>query len=258
MIMKFRPKDLISRLTPPVYVVRGAGPDGLDSRLVAYTDKDSDIAEQYRMLETYLQAFTNSIGGNKLFKSIVITSSLAQEGKTITCCNLAMTLAAGGEKKVVLVDCDLRSPDIHTKFGMDRTPGLSDIVNGNFSVAKIAKSRACGNLYVLPAGSETPGVYEFLRNQAMKSLFEELKSSFDYVIIDTPPVIPVFDSRIVGEMCDAVILVARSGATSKNSVKEAFRLLHAVQLKPIGCILTDYSPPLYQHVRYFSRHAANP
>jgi len=231
-------------------MARGARPDGLDSRLVSYTDKDSYIAEQYRMLQAYLHALAGSIGGDKSLKSIMITSSLPLEGKTITCGNLAITLASSGEKKVVLVDCDLRKPDIHKIFNVSRSPGISDIINGKCSVNDILKAPAFGNLYILPSGSEISNVYELLRCREMRELFDALKPSFDYVIIDTPPVMPVFDSRILGGMCDAVILVARCGATSKKTAKEAFNLLDTTHSKPIGCILTDYQAPLYRYEGY--------
>jgi capsular exopolysaccharide synthesis family protein len=149
-----------------------------------------------------------------------------------------------------LVDCDLRKPEIHTMLNIERSPGVADIIGGECSLSDLIKRPVIDNLFVLPAGSIASNPSEILRHPEAKELFEKLKSLFDYVIVDTSPVIPVSDSRIVGSMCDAVIVLARSERTSKKAVKEAFWLLEAARAKPVACILTDFQAPFYSQAGY--------
>ena len=198
------------------------------------------------MLQTHL----NTLKSDKNIKSIMITSALEEDGKTVTCCNLAANLASDPDKKVVLVDCDLRKPSVHMLFNIKRAPGVSDILDGKCKVSDIIKSPSCENLFVIPAGTEESHSHDILRRPAAKDLFESLKSSFDHIIIDTTPTLPVSDSRIIGQLCDAVILVARFDKTSKKSIKDTFSLLKIAHAAPIACILVDFRAPIYNYTRY--------
>ena len=245
--MKRRFKQLIKTLQPSIYVVTDQHDErGIDRRLVSYADKRSHVAEQYRVLQTHLYALT----AQKTVRTIVITSGRTAEGKTLTCCNLAITLGSDTSKKTVLVDCDLRKPDIHTIFNIKKAPGVSDIINGKCDVSDLVKSPVIDNLFVIPAGSTVSNPSELLRRTETKELFERLKSSFDYVIIDTPPVMPVSDSRIVGALCDALIVVARSDKTTKKAAKETSWLLETARTKPLACILTGFQAPFFQYTGY--------
>lgn len=230
-----------------MYVTHGeAGADGVDARVVAHVDRKSTIAEQYHVLQTHLYALIK----DKKINSIVVTSSQPGEGKTLTCCNLAVSLASDIERKVLLVDCDLRKPNVHSLMGIGRSPGVTDIIAGKAKLADMLKSPAIDNLYILPAGSETSNISELLRHRETKELFERLKSSFDLIIIDTPPVMPVTDSRILGAISDMVLLVIRSQAVPKKLVKEAFFLLETSHAKPTACVLTDHHAPFYHYAAY--------
>lgn len=244
--MKINIEGMLKALRPYTYIAKSGDPHGIDGRLVSHTDKHSHIAEQYRILQTHFYALL----AEKKAKTIVITSSEKEEGKTVTSCNLAITLAADPEKRVALVDCDFRKPDIHTLLNIKRTPGMSDAISGACSVADLIKPPVVDNLFVLPSGSAESNPSELLRRHETKDIIEALKSSFDYIIIDTPPIMPVSDSRIVGALCDAVIVVARSDKSSKKSVKEAFWLLETAHTRPLACILTDHQPPFYRSIGY--------
>lgn len=230
----------------PVYLTDGRDPQGIDTRIIAHTGKYPIIAEEYRIMQTALHAL---IGGKDI-KVIALTSSQKDEGKTITTCNLAVTLATDSKNKVLLIDCDLRKPDIHNLFNIKRSPGLSDIINGACRINDILNSPTIGNLFILPVGSITQNPSELLRRQETRNLIADLKKSFDYVIIDTPPVMPVSDSRILGVLCDAIILVARAEKTSRKSIKETLWLLETAKIKPIATVLTDYQPPFYSSTEY--------
>jgi protein-tyrosine kinase len=237
------------------YITRGqAGPDGVDERVVAHTDRTSMIAEQYHALQTHLYALMN----DKIMKTIVITSGQPEEGKTLTACNLAVSMASDKHKKILLVDSDLRKPEVHTLMGIGRSPGFSDVLTGRQIAADILRSPVIDNLFVLPAGNEVTDISELLRRQGTKDVLDSLKSSFDHIIIDTPPVMPVTDSRILGAICDAVLLVARSESTPKKLIKDVFSMLDAANARPVGAILTYYRVPFHNYAAYYPYYSSCP
>ena len=237
---------MLQSLKPIIHLVDDKGPNGVDGRIVAYLNKDSHISEQYRVMQSHI----NTLKETGKIKIIMITSGMAEDGKTITCCNLASSIAADPNKKTVLVDFDTRKPTIHTLFNIKRSPGLTDIIEGKTSASIVLKAPAAGNLYIIPAGTEINNPYDLLRTQATKDFLERLKSSFDYIIIDTPPTIPVSDSRIIGSMCDAVVLVVKFDKTSKKSIRDTFALLKIAHATPLACILNNFLAPIYSYTRY--------
>lgn len=242
-------KKIVSYYSPPTYVVKKAKTEsGIDARLVAYADKHSYLAEQYKVLRTNLY----SLSPQAPFKTIVITSTQSQEGKTITSCNLSYTLALDTEKKTLLLDTDLRKPTIHKLLGISRKPGLSDILNGEIAVEDLIKKPVLGNLYVITSGTLISSPTEFLSSAKFKEIINKLKSKFDYIIFDTPPVMNVTDSCILGSICDAVLLVVKEGVTPKNMIEECFTMLRHAQAKPKACILADTTVPAYYY--YLGRY----
>ncbi len=251
--MKTGTHNFLKAIQPHVYIARDRDASGIDGRIVAQTDRHSHIAEQYRMLQTHLYALNK----DKKMRSIVITSSVTKEGKTLTCCNLAITLAADTEKKVVLVDCDLRKPEIHSMLNIKQSPGVTDMIEGRNETIGLVKSGIADNLFILPAGTTASNPSELLRRPEMRTLLDSLKELYDFVIIDTPPIIPVSDSRMMGALCDAVIVVVKADTTSITSIKEASWLLETAYTKPIACILTNHQPLFYQsagYSRYYEEH----
>ena len=242
-------KKLSTYSAPTIYVIKKAKNEkGIDGRIVSATDRHSYLAEQYKVIRTNLY----SLSPQAPFKTIVMTSSQPQEGKSVTSANLSYTLSLDAEKKVVLIDADFRRPTLHKLLGIPRKPGFTDILNGKASLGEFTKKPNVENLYVIPSGTLMPSPSEFLSSVKMKGLIEELKAKFDYVIFDTPPVINVTDSCILGSICDCVLLVARVGVTPKNMIEEAFTMLKHAQAKPKACILTDNTIPIYYY--YMSRY----
>ncbi len=244
--MKKLSHDPIRALLNATTVVADRNEQGIDGRVVMCGNSNSKIGEEYRMLQTHL----HSLEKDRQFKSIMITSSVEDEGKTITCCNLAVLLSADVKKKVALVDCDMRKPFLHKMLNIKQSPGFCDILSGKCEVSDFMKTPTIGNVFVIPAGDVSLHPSEVLRNPAIKTIFDTLASSFDYVVIDTSPTLPVSDSRIIGALCDAVILVVRFDRVSKKSIKDAFSLLKAANAEPMGSILTDFRPQIYQRARY--------
>lgn len=237
--------------------------EGLDGRLVSCVDKTSYIAEQYKVLRTNLA----SLSPEKAYKTFVITSAQPQEGKTITSCNLAATLAMDREKKVVLLDADMRRPAVHSIFGIQRKPGLSDVLSGKANIDEFIRKPMHENLYIVPAGSIHEDTSSILISNKISGIIEKLKKSFDYIIFDTPPVLNVTDSSILGSMVDAVLLVVKAGVTQQASIEEAFNMLEGAQAKPKACILTNvhfmldtysyYTKYLYRSYKYQSPEVSN-
>lgn len=228
--------DILRLCHPPTYVIKKEKlEDGVDGRLVAYSDPQSYLAEQYKILRTSLY----SLLPENPPKTLLITSAQAKEGKTITCCNLAYTLAMDKSKKVLLVDADLRRPEVHKILNIKREPGFSDVLEKKANVEDLVKKPAVDNLFVLTVGSIADvSPSEMLLSANIKAVVDKLRSSFDYVIFDTPPVLNVTDACILGSICDAVILVVKAGATQKKIIQDAYNMLAEAHAKPTACVLT--------------------
>lgn len=205
----------------------------------------SIAAESYRTLRTNIQYSSF----DKEYKVIVITSSEPGEGKSTTAGNLALCMAQG-DKKVILVDCDLRRPSIHKKFKVSNLAGLSDVIIGKSDLSKVMH-RYNKNLVLLTSGKIPPNPSEMLSSKVMENLLEELKGSFDYIILDTPPVQAVTDSQILSTKSDGTILVVRSERTKKDSVKNAINLLKKVNANIIGTVLNGIDVSRSKYYYYY-------
>lgn len=225
--------------------------EGLDGRCVVLTDPESHVSEEFRSIRTRL-LFTSA---DKSMKSILITSSFRGEGKSITVSNLALALAQDRTKKVLLVDADLRKPAIHNIFNIQRKPGLTEILLEGYDLANFTTNPVVDGLYVIPAGSHSPSPSELLGSLKMKNVLERLKDNFDFIIFDTPPIIPVTDAGVLGSLVDGFILVVKAKFVIAMDVERAMYMLENSGAKPLGAILTDVVEymPYYLH-RYKYRY----
>ena len=208
----------------------------------------SIAAESYRTLRTNIQYSSF----DKKYKVIVVTSSEAGEGKSTTSGNLALCLAQD-DKKVILIDCDLRKPSIHKKFKVSNLVGLSDVIIGKADF-KTAINKYSDNLILLTSGKIPPNPSEMLSSKAMKSLLEGLKEKFDYVILDTPPVQAVTDSQILSTKADGTILVVRSENTKRDAVHSAINLLKKVNANIIGTVLNGVDVSRNKYYYYYGEN----
>lgn len=208
----------------------------VDPRIVAFYDPKSSVAEQYRILRTNLQA----INAKTPIKAITITSSIHGEGKTITAINLAMTMAHDLSKKnILLVDADLRRARISKYLGINAEAGLADLINNGVGVDEALLNIGIDNLTILPAGKIPSNPAELLGSFKMKNLIDWFKAKYDYIIFDTPPIIPVTDAGVVGAQADGVIMVIQAERTQKGIVEHSEGLLRQAQAKVLGYILTN-------------------
>ncbi|MBU3104473.1 CpsD/CapB family tyrosine-protein kinase [Clostridium gasigenes] len=212
---------------------------------IVETKPKSIAAESYRTLRTNLQYSSF----DKEYKVIVITSSEPGEGKSTTAGNLAMSLAQG-EKRVILIDCDLRKPSLHKRFKISNIMGLSDVLIGR-EVIENAATRYKKNITVLTSGKIPPNPSEMLGSKAMTALLNELQGIFDYIILDTPPIQAVTDSQILGAKADGVILVVKAEKTKKESVQNSINLLKKVNAHIIGTVLNGVDNKRNKYYYYY-------
>jgi capsular exopolysaccharide synthesis family protein len=208
-----------------------------DTRLLALLNPLSPAAESYRRVRTNIQ-FSRPDANPQ---TILVTSSGPGEGKSITAMNLAVTMAQSGRKTLYL-DADLRRPTGHKLIGVNREPGLVDLLfNIDANSFKHFKSDA-DNLYVIPAGSTVPNPAETLNSIKMRDILGRLKNEFDLIVIDTPPVLAVTDALLVSLHCDVVVLVCTAGETHWQAIARSAEALRDAGSKLNGVVLNRFDP----------------
>jgi capsular exopolysaccharide synthesis family protein len=205
----------------------------LDPRLVAAYTPQSLAAEQYRSLRTRIKASENG----RAFRSIIITSPNKGDGKSITAANLALTMAQEFHQRVLLVDADLRRPTIHHLFGINETPGLTDVLMGGATVEQALVDIPEHHLTVLPSGLAPVHPAELLGSAGMRRVVDTLRTRYDRVILDMPPVGPLADVSIAAGMVDGILLIVRAGVTPKPAIERALGGLE--MSKVLGLVLND-------------------
>lgn len=202
--------------------------------LIAINEPKAPASEAYRMIRTNLEY--TSIDRDK--KVILFTSSKTKEGKTTTVTNLAITLAHSNHK-VLLIDCDLRKPRIHQLFELSNEQGLVNLLVKNKEINEvIQKVKDFENLEIITSGPIPPMPAELLASERMKTLISDLSKIYDYILIDTPPVLSVADATIMSSMVDGVVLVVAIGQTHINVIKTAQKSLEKVNANILGVILS--------------------
>ena len=201
--------------------------------LIVHADPRNPRAESFRSLRTNLQ-FVN-IGDRP--RSYVITSSVPGEGKSTTATNLAITLSETGAK-VALVDADLRLPKIAEYMGIEGAVGLTDVLIARAELADVLQKWGRGQLYVLPSGRIPPNPSELLGSRSMAKLLETLTDTFDFVLLDTPPLLLVTDAAVLSKMTGGAILTVASGRTKKNELAGAVRALEHIGSRLVGMVIT--------------------
>jgi capsular exopolysaccharide synthesis family protein len=229
----------------PSLLTQGDGE--VDPHLVTYFDRMSPISEQYRMLRTNL----TGINPDSPPKVIVVTSSGPGEGKTVTALNLALTLATDDkESRVALVDADLRKPEIHRLFAVDAQRGLSDFLAGNVMLELVLQRSRLANLYVLPGGRLPGNPTELLAGKKMEDLLTRLSRDFEWVIVDTPPIVSLTDAAVVGAKADGVLLAVKMGDTPRPVVVQALDLLEKARVNILGAVLTHLTTAMQDYYYY--------
>jgi protein-tyrosine kinase len=205
----------------------------LSSLLVAGLAPKSAAAEQYRQLRTRL---AHAEGANNL-RTVLVTSPQKGEGKSITSANLALTMAQELQRKVVILEADLRKPSMQQLFGLPSGPGLTEYLLGAAELKDVMRFLPDHNLTVIHAGSAAANPAELLGSTAMRRLLDTLRTQFDRVILDTPPVLPLADVAVLAPLVDGSLMVVRAGVTPKPAIENALRAFDSSRL--LGIVLND-------------------
>ena len=212
--------------------------------LISYLEPQSATAEAYRALRTSI--LLSSVSHPP--RSILVTSSVPADGKTMTCVNIAIVMAQQG-KRILLIDADMRRPSVHNAFKIKGHAGLSNILTGGAKIVDTIQSTVQPNLFVLPAGLVPPHPSELLSSSLMRDLLKKWCEEYDHVIIDTPPVITVTDAVLLSVQTDAVLLIIRSGQTTAAHVRRSCALLQSVKADVLGVVVNaaDLASPDYYY-----------
>jgi len=204
----------------------------LKARLAVMDTEDQMVTERYRILYTRLE----QISLKRSFKTIAVTSAIKGEGKTTTSMNLAWMMAAEFNKKVLVMENDFRNPSISSShLNMGRLNGLIDVIKGDADLRSAINRLEDTNLFFLPARASAKNSSVLLDSQGMRSVLDNVKSHFDFVIVDSPPILPLVDMNILSRLVDGLVLVVKAGATPKDLVKKAVNSLPAKNV--IGVVL---------------------
>ncbi|WP_413766867.1 polysaccharide biosynthesis tyrosine autokinase [Rhodococcus pyridinivorans] len=218
---------------------------------IVFADANSGDAEAYREMRTNLQF----LEVDNPPRAIVVTSSLPSEGKTTTAVNLALVLAEAGHS-VVLVEADLRRPRVTKYLGSLGDAGLSNVLAHTAALEDVLQPTRFDGMWVLAAGGLPPNPSELLGSAHAREVIEDLRSRFDYVIIDAPPLLPVTDAAILTNIADGALLIARYGKTTREQFARAIGNLRAVNAPVLGTILsmtpTKGRGSAYEYRYYYS------
>jgi capsular exopolysaccharide synthesis family protein len=186
-------------------------------------------------------------------RSILVSSSSLGEGKSTIASLLAVALSFYGGRMTLLIDADLRRPCLHKLFDVQQSPGLTELLLGEASTGEVLNSTPLNNLKIITSGRQIQKLSKPLKTETLKNLLEQFKLNFGYVVIDTPPIIPVPDSLILSRQVDGVVLVLKAGSTPREVVKRAYDLLKDAKGNSIGIILNNMEralPYYYNHGYY--------
>jgi capsular exopolysaccharide synthesis family protein len=204
-----------------------------ESKLVSLVDKDGLAAEKFR----YLAVRLRQLQQNRALKKVLITSTIPAEGKSMVAANLACTLARRRQQKTLLLDGDLRRPTIAGHFGLGKATGLSEwLQRGSGPVTGIYQLEGAG-LWILPAGNALQNPLELMQTGALSTLMKQLSSWFDWIVIDSPPVLPLGDTSIWARLADGILLVTRQGITQKKQLQRGLEAID--QSKLLGGIINS-------------------
>jgi capsular exopolysaccharide synthesis family protein len=223
-------------------------PPPVDARVVSLTAPASVAAEQYRSLYYRLEHHRE----RRPMKLVAFTSAVSGEGKTVTAVNLALTGArANPDRRILLMDADLRRGQVAELLGFRARPGLSELLQGEAELRAVVRRFKANRLAVIPAGQGPEEPTQLLAGRRMKELLRGVREGFDEVYLDLPPTLPFADAAILGSLSDAVVLVVRANATPGKHIQQA--LDHLLGSSVLGCVLNGATPSSTPYLKAYLR-----
>jgi capsular exopolysaccharide synthesis family protein len=218
-----------------------------ESRLIAVAKDDSLGAEKFRFLAVRLRQLRQS----RPLQKVLITSTIPEEGKSTVAANLACTLARRKQQKTLLLEGDLRRPTIAEQFGLGDLPGLSEWFQGRSEANNIYRLENLG-LWLLPAGRPPHNPLELMQSGKLPPLMRALSAWFDWIVIDSPPVLPLADTSLWARQADGIVLVTRRGTTRKQQLQRGLEVIEKSKL--LGALVNDSSDAV--HSDYYQRYSS--
>jgi capsular exopolysaccharide synthesis family protein len=217
-----------------------------DSKLICLTAPESFGAEKFRFLGVRLRQLQHS----RPLKKLLITSTIPEEGKSTVSANLATILARRQQPKILLVDGDLRRPSLSKQFGLGKLPGLSEWLLGEPRPITGIYRLEGPNLWFLPAGRPPENPLELMQSGRLSKLMEQLTGWFDWIIIDSPPVLPLADTSVWARLADGILLVTREGTTKRRQLQRGLQALE--ESKVLGAVVNSSAST--DHTNYYYRY----
>ena len=219
-----------------------------DSRLVCLTDQGGLAAEKFRVLGLKLRHLRE----RRKLKRIVVTSSIPEEGKSLIAANLALNQSRSKILSTVLIDGDLRRPELGRRFGFNRNlPGLSEVLRGERKLSEVVYKLEGSGLWFIPAGVTPENPIEVMQAGRLQQLLEQLETFFDWIIIDTPPVLPLADTPLWMKLADGVLLVTREGVCERKQLERTVEVFDRSMM--LGVVVNSCSSNEQKY--YYSRYS---
>jgi protein-tyrosine kinase len=223
----------------------------LNSNVFANTGLSPLAAEQFRTLRSRLYQFRST----QTLRSVLVTSALPREGKTFVASNLAQSIVRQPDRRVLLIDADLRCSRLHVPLGAPSAPGLTEYLRGGADEIAVMQQGQLENLCLIPGGLEVTNPSELLCNGRLKILLSRVTPVFDWVIVDSPPCLPVADASVLAGLCDGVLLVVRAGSTPAETAQRACQELQ--EGKVVGVVLNAAEGDASYGSYYYGEYGGN-
>lgn len=225
-----------------------------DRETVLFADPGSRQigAEEFRTLRTHLSQMREKLP----LQTVLVTSALPAEGKTFVAANLAQVFVQQRGKRALLIDGDLRLSRLHAMLGTTCSPGLSDYLRGKAEVSEVIQRGTPDNLFFIPGGEPVTNPVELIGNGRLKGLLHRLAPLFDWIVIDSPPCVPLSDASVLADLCDGVLMVVLAGETPYDMAQKGGQQFREKRL--LGVVLNHVSPQMSYSAHYYYGSADDP
>ena len=225
----------------------------VSSSFLQFGNEDQVFTEQFRALRAKFEYRADVLK----CKVVAVTSAIAGEGKTVSAAHLATNLVSAGRKKVLLVDADLRKSELARGLKISPLPGLSEYLAGSVTLKDILRKTFAPGLYVIPGGMRVADPGDLLAGEKFRSFLKEVRDHFDFIILDTPPILPVSDTLSIRELMDGFVFIYRAGFTPHPMFRQAIEEIGDRNI--LGVVLNGVEPQSQKYYqRYYGKYYRKP